>query len=206
MNGCRSEGDLRGWLDGELPPAETERVAAHVNGCKGCQLQSRELAGRAARVGAALAELSDSESTAPAIRTRAPNRHAARRLWRWAVPVAALAAGLALAALPLLRRRDPVAAPSPAPTAAAAAAEPGPASARQTAAAPMVVQPRRRSTARKHAAKPTSGYFLALDDEPIETGVVMRVGSKSGEFAADVIVGPDGRARAIRILDGKSDL
>src|SRR5205085_1072274 len=48
----------------------------------------------------------------------------------------------------------------------------------------------------RSAAQP----FVALDDEPIETGVVMRVGTESGGFQADVIVGPDGRAHAIRIL------
>ena len=48
---------------------------------------------------------------------------------------------------------------------------------------------------------PPKQVFFALDDEPIESGMVMRVGLPSGELVADVIVGPDGRARAIRIVN-----
>jgi hypothetical protein len=38
---------------------------------------------------------------------------------------------------------------------------------------------------------------MALDEEPIDTGLVMRVALPSG-MQADVIVDGDGRARAIR--------
>jgi hypothetical protein len=41
-------------------------------------------------------------------------------------------------------------------------------------------------------------YYLALDDEPIETGVVMRVALGPAEVPADVIFDQEGRARAIR--------
>jgi hypothetical protein len=40
-------------------------------------------------------------------------------------------------------------------------------------------------------------YYMALDEEPIDTGLVMRVALPSG-MQADVIVDGDGRARAIR--------
>jgi hypothetical protein len=46
-------------------------------------------------------------------------------------------------------------------------------------------------------------YFLALDDEPIESGVVMRVGVDPGNLQADIVFGPDGRAHAIRLVSGK---
>jgi len=46
--------------------------------------------------------------------------------------------------------------------------------------------------------------YVALDDEPIESGVVVRVsleaGIDGGQVPADVILGPDGRARAIRLV------
>jgi hypothetical protein len=44
-------------------------------------------------------------------------------------------------------------------------------------------------------------YFLALDDEPFEVGVVRRVALGPEEVPADVVFGPDGRARAIRLLN-----
>jgi len=44
-------------------------------------------------------------------------------------------------------------------------------------------------------------YYVKLDDEPIETGVVVRVGLDGGQVPADVILGPDGRARAIRLVN-----
>jgi hypothetical protein len=42
--------------------------------------------------------------------------------------------------------------------------------------------------------------FLALDDEPIETGIVVRVALGEAEIPADVIFGTDGRAHAIRLV------
>ena len=43
-------------------------------------------------------------------------------------------------------------------------------------------------------------YYVALDDEPIEAGMVVRIGFSGGQVPADVIFGPDGRARAIRLV------
>ena len=50
-------------------------------------------------------------------------------------------------------------------------------------------------------AQPSVEYYVALDDEPIEAGVVVRVGFGGGQVPADVIFGPDGRARAIRLVN-----
>jgi hypothetical protein len=49
-----------------------------------------------------------------------------------------------------------------------------------------------------------STQFVALDDEPIDTGVVVRVAVGPNQVQADVIVGPDGRARAFRLVGGPS--
>jgi hypothetical protein len=40
-----------------------------------------------------------------------------------------------------------------------------------------------------------------LDDEPFEMGVVRRVALGPEEVLADVVFSPDGRARAIRLVD-----
>jgi hypothetical protein len=53
-------------------------------------------------------------------------------------------------------------------------------------------------------ATPTE-YFLALDDDPIDMGVVMRVALDTGDAVqADVIFDADGRARAIRPVSTNS--
>jgi hypothetical protein len=66
------------------------------------------------------------------------------------------------------------------------------------AAAPVKVA-RAKST---HHQKPAeTDYYLALDDEPIDMGVVMRVALDSAaSVQADVIFDAEGRPRAIRPL------
>jgi hypothetical protein len=43
--------------------------------------------------------------------------------------------------------------------------------------------------------------FIALDNEPIETGMVVRVAFGPDQVLADVIITPDGRPRAYRLVD-----
>jgi hypothetical protein len=45
------------------------------------------------------------------------------------------------------------------------------------------------------------GYFVALDNEPIESGIIMRVDVMPGNVQADIVLGPDGRARAFRVVN-----
>ena len=47
--------------------------------------------------------------------------------------------------------------------------------------------------------------FLALDNDPIEAGVVLRVALGPREVPADVIIDADGRPRAIRLVNFKSN-
>ena len=47
---------------------------------------------------------------------------------------------------------------------------------------------------------PQVQYYLALDDEPIDTGVVMRVALDGTGIQADVIFDAEGRPRAIRTV------
>jgi hypothetical protein len=46
--------------------------------------------------------------------------------------------------------------------------------------------------------------FIALDNEPIETGMVVRVAFGPDQVLADVIVTPDGRPRAYRLVDNSN--
>jgi hypothetical protein len=46
-----------------------------------------------------------------------------------------------------------------------------------------------------------SDDFVSLDDEPISTGVVLRVELGPKGVPADVIFGPDGRPHAIRLVN-----
>ena len=111
----------------------------------------------------------------------------------------ALAACLALAAylLPDRHPREAVVRPAPAPAptpppVAVTVAEMTPAPAEQPA-------PRRPRRVRPTAPEPA--YFVALDDEPFESGVIMRVDVKPGNVQADIVFGPDGRAHAFRLVN-----
>jgi hypothetical protein len=46
--------------------------------------------------------------------------------------------------------------------------------------------------------------FIALDNEPIETGMVVRVAFGPDQVQADVIITPDGRPRAYRLVENPS--
>jgi anti-sigma factor RsiW len=189
MKECWDEGGLRAYLDRELPPEEMTRMAIHLGGCAACHAQYNELAGRAARVAAWMEALEVGRAVSP--------RPAVRR-WKPAVAVLALAATLASAFILLPKRTQP---PALKPVAA-----PRVAPARTTmvqAAAPTVEKPERlpaRAKSQKRAKPPEVQYYLALDDEPIDTGVVMRVALDGTGVQADVIFDSEGRPRAIRTV------
>ena len=193
MTECWSEGALRAYLDRELPTGDMQRVAAHLGECKACDGLCTELAARAAHVSALMELLPEWSATMPrpAIAVK-PRPH-------WIGIAVALAAGLAVAAYLLadraprqaIVRPTPVPAPAPAPPAIAVAA---------VDAAPSVpLAPRRGRRVRRPAPEPA--YFVALDDEPFESGVIMRVDVKPGNVQADIVFGPDGRAHAFRLVN-----
>jgi hypothetical protein len=203
MSGCRSEGELRAYLDCELPPDQAAAVDAHLVECGRCRAAFGEIGERAGRVAALMSEL---ERGGPSV---LPMRRPVRR---WALPAAAaLAAGLAVALFlgPGGGRRTPGTAVSPgvhapfqtedvvAPAAKSSppTAEPSPSRRR----APRV-RPLRPS--RKPAPRPVPDYFVALDDEPIEgSAVLMRVALGPAGVPADVVFSPNGRPRAIRLAN-----
>ncbi len=190
MKQCLREGELRAWLDGELPAEQVPAAERHVAECAACATAYRQVADRAARVSGWLESLS-AEIPAPV----AVPRLAARRAAAW-LAVAALAAALVLAVvLARPHGRQPV----KLPVKAMLAPPPSPDAVQEAPAATAVVSvpvlPVRRAAARR--ARPPVQYYMALDEEPIDTGVVLRVALPSG-MQADVIVDGDGRARAIR--------
>jgi anti-sigma factor RsiW len=195
MTQCWSEGALRAYLDRELPTEDMQRVAAHLGDCTVCDGLCTELAARAAHVSALLEMLPEWGGAMP-LRAIPAIRRAPRPNWIGAA--VALAACLALVAylLPNHRPREealvlPAPAPLPLPMATAVAAIP-PALAEPPA-------PRRPRRVRQTAPEPA--YFVALDDEPFESGVIMRVDVKPGNVQADIVFGPDGHAHAFRLVN-----
>ncbi|HLK50301.1 MAG TPA: zf-HC2 domain-containing protein [Bryobacteraceae bacterium] len=185
MTQCWSEGELRAYLDGELPARDMDRLARHLAECMGCRLLCAKLEARAAQLSGWMEALED--STAP-LRVPAPPRRA--HLGRWTEAAVGVAAALVVAML-LLPKRAPELTAAPRPhTGGFHSLAPPPA-----AVKPAII---RRGTT--PPPKPQIQYYVALDNEPIETGLVVRVELNGGQVPADVIVGPDGRARAIRLV------
>jgi anti-sigma factor RsiW len=174
MKNCWQDGDLRAYANGELAPGARQAIAAHLEACSTCGTRYRKLEERAAWVYATI-ELS--EAPLPA------------RPRRWLVGAAGLAATLAMAFF-LLPKHAPV---RPAPAVAKVAVPPAPLPTAAPAVHPAVRRPAPR------LPEPAE-EFVRLDDYPIETATVVRVSAEDGALQADLIVGPDGRAHAIRIV------
>jgi hypothetical protein len=189
MKQCRSKGELRAYLDGELPPEEIERVKAHVAECGACASAVESLSARAQRVSALLDDLSGAGRGAH--RLRGPACLPVKRWPRRWVPAAALAACLALTFVLYPKRAKQPAIPAPVAVATTASVP-----------APAVAQVPRPALHRKRPQprRPHVEYFLALDNDPFELGVVRRVALGPEEVLADVVFSPDGRPRAIRMV------
>ncbi|HEV3202390.1 MAG TPA: zf-HC2 domain-containing protein [Bryobacteraceae bacterium] len=215
MKECWTEGELRAYLDRELPLEDMETIAGHLEACSDCGDLWAELAGRAARVSALMGALPDPDRTVSISRAPRPPKSAK---WRWAGAAAALAAGLLLGIV-LMPKRQPVAppvvvrattdpiepqAPRVAPEAPLVAPAVLPAVGVHSAAA----HPGRRGQPQPVRTLPevrSSEDFVSLDDEPIGTGVVLRVELGPKGIPADVIFGSDGRPHAIRLVNNKSN-
>jgi hypothetical protein len=181
-----------------------ERVAAHLGECPVCEARRAELAGRAARVSALMGAFPEPERVAslPLI-TRRP-----RTGRRWAAAAALLAAAVVIAFVLAPKRVAPVAEHpmQVLPPVSSGGAVPSlPASGMgHPALLGQIAQSRTENKKVKSnflgkLPKPAD-YYLALDNEPIETGVVVRVALGPTEIPADVIFDQAGRARAIRLI------
>jgi hypothetical protein len=203
VSGCWSEGELRAALDHEMPARDLERVMAHIGECAGCCAIYRELEGRASRVGMLLDSLPE---TAPVKLLKPLPR--TRPLHRWAGAVAGLAAALAFALVVLPHRIPPPHPPAPPPFVEPAV--------KPVASLPRIEHrvasrhvPTRRAPGLAPAPAPARVEdFVALDDQPIDAGVVVRVeldnAANDARIPADVIIGIDGRPRAIRFVSDSS--
>jgi anti-sigma factor RsiW len=177
MKNCWPDGDLRAYVDGELTPESREAVAAHMQACSACDAHHRQLAERAAWVSSVI---SLAEGTAEVSTPR-------QRPRLWPAAVLPLAAVLAIAFV-LLPKRAPV----------------RPASIAKVVVPPPLVQAAApaRPVAHRPAPRPAAPAeeFVRLDDDLIETATIVRVSVDNGALQADLIIGPDGRAHAIRVV------
>ena len=194
MTECWQAGELRAYLDEELPSADMARVAAHLEACGECKQLAAHLEQRSQWVASRLEALAAAAASAPHSAKEA-RWFSGNRLLGGAI---GLAASVVLALVLIPKGQEKRAAPAAPPLVAAPAAP--------AAQPPVTVKPAiiRRVLPRKKAApavtKPQLEYFLALDDEPVEAGVVVRVALENGRVPADVILGSDGRAHAIRLV------
>ena len=192
MSECWDEGGLRAYFDRELPSEDLSRIAAHIGACAECHARYNELAARAVRVSSMMSALGVAAQIAP---MPAPSRRG------WLQPAAAAALALAATAalaFVLIPKRAPQPRPSAAPN-----VERGKSPSLRPIQAEVETQPAPAKAAHaksQHRAKAAeTDYYLALDDEPIDIGVVMRVALDSGAAVqADVIFDAEGRPRAIR--------
>jgi hypothetical protein len=205
MTECWSPGDLRAAIDRELPVETLERIASHLEECGECRAVHTELDARARRVGLAMADLSAVGQILEPVTDHKRRRSVSlvkrgtghRSLW----PVIALAAGLAIGWVIVPKKQS--APPVPHSATATAPAKLGPQPDLQVAQTVRPTPPRPRPHLVKRAApaRPQTLDFVALDDRPIDNGVVMRVSWGPENLQADIIFGPDGSARAYRLVN-----
>ena len=180
---CLDEGTLQAYLDHELSEVETGDAGGHVTSCADCRARLGALEASTARV-RALLDLCPLDMP---LRRRDP----LPAVLKWSWSVAALVVLFFVGAGRIETPRPPVA--------VAKAVSPAPAQ-RVARAAP------------RHAPRPqpAANEFIPLDDaDPIQMGMVIRVmlpvtgvaaNDDVTEIPADVVIGEDGRARAIRFV------
>ena len=183
MNRCWQDGDLRAFADGELPEESLVEIAEHLEICASCRERNRALSERAARVYGLMSALAETTAPIPTPRPRA------RQRWRLAALPLAAALVIGVMMLPKRSAVRPASTIARVPATAVQAEQPAP-------VRPLVAV--HHVSARPPADR--GEEFLRLDDEPIESGSVVRIEAEDGDVQADLIVGPDGRARAIRML------
>jgi len=202
---CLNEGTLQAYLDRELPEVEMRGICAHVEGCVNCRGRLTALEATAQRVHAWLDWLPPAECAVPA-RFAAPIRPRRVR-WQWA----AVAAAVMIAASAAVLHRPKTAVPAkiaakPAVAQSPIVQEPEP----RPAVPHRAVRVRKRMPPSHRDLQPAGNEFIALGDaDPMQIGVVVRVNvpiadtwlpGATRNVAADLLIGEDGRARAIRFV------
>jgi anti-sigma factor RsiW len=185
MTHCWSEGDLRAYIDRELQPEAMEQAARHLADCPECSQRCAALSARAETIAQWMDALNEPAPSAGSSRR-------GRMIGKWG---AAAAACVAAAILLAPRKSSPPARPAmPAPAPVASAAQPV-----RVQPVPAAAHPRRKPKRNPHRAEQTE-TFVALDDEPFETGWVVRMALGPDQIQADVVFSADGRARAYRLV------
>jgi hypothetical protein len=211
MKQCWSEGHLRAYLDREVPSEEMQQIAAHLESCSDCGDHWAEIAGRASRISALMDTLSVPERV---VSIAEPRRVAKTPSRKWVGAALALAAGVILGIIALPKAHSPV-------ERAVSVAPPTHEVIRPVEPVESVLPQAPRmmnamaTPARNRAARPahrpaasearSTDDFVSLDDEPISTGVVLRVELGPRGVPADVIFGSDGRPHAIRLVHNNSN-
>jgi anti-sigma factor RsiW len=196
MTECQDEGRLRAYFDRELPPEDLSQVGAHIGGCAECHARYNDLAARAARVSSMMGALGEAGQIAAA---PIPLRR------RWVQPVAAAVALAATAALAFVMIPKRASRPHPAAPPRVERKIPSLRPIQAEMEAPPAPAKTARTKSQRRAKTPETDYYLALDDEPIDVGVVMRVAlDGAAAVQADVIFDAEGRPRAIRPLKPSS--
>ena len=206
MKACWPEGSLRAYHDGELSPIDKQTVAAHLAVCPHCEALADEVAGRADRVAKLMSALPRTEQVIwMPRRVAAPARKPALTWPVWAGAAMALAAGIAIAMWMAPKPEEhranvPVPVVKPEETAGVPIILPGKRRVEEPRATPASVRTPARPV-RRQSPRPV---FLSLDDQPVETGIILRVALGEAGIPADVIFGTDGRAHAIRLVNSTS--
>jgi len=208
MKRCWLEGEWRAYCDRELPPEEMAAAAEHLAECPACEERHRDVARRAARVAAWMSEMDGADAVAPRVTAMKPRRRAwvpaavaagiaaalIAGLWLWPRGTRSQAVTLAPAAVGNLAVKTP---PAPAPSPDPVRVAPTPAPRRAVRAAVPVKRPPRQPA--ETGAMERVDYFVALDNDPLDSGVIVRMALDGGRGPqADVLFDSAGRARAVR--------
>lgn len=217
MIACLSDGSIQAFLDGELTVRETSAATSHLNECTACAQKMSKMKARAHTVDLMLGVLG--EEAVGAIAPVAHVKHvpmvfaAQKRRYGFAVSMAAVAALLLIVMLRMVNT------PAPPPQQPSEKKQEvvGPVNAQVEEPAPLPRQanpaPAIKAQAKKSTVPADDGGFIALNaDDPIQIGKIVKMSLPASLFSpgdsmpsnervmAEVLVGEDGRARAIRLL------
>jgi len=195
MTQCWPEGELRAYLDRELCTEDMQRVAAHLGNARFVAACAGNWPPGGARFGAA-------GCAARVERGRAAGGAAGQAARELGGRCRGAGGGLAVAATWCRSaiRGQRAWFPRPRPRRNSVDRRHKPIVCPPVAVAEMTPAPAPRRVRRVRPAAPEPNYFVALDDEPFESGIIMRVDVKPGNLRADIVFGPDGRAHAFRLV------
>ncbi len=207
---CLSDGSMQAFLDGELTVREANAASAHLAECDACALKMSAMKTRAHTVDMMLGVLGEETVETAA---RIPMMYAVnRRRYGFAASMTTVAALLLIVMLRMVNT------PAPPPQ--------QPSEKKQEVAGPVnadVQKPQAvpgqaassipRPQVKKNPVPTDDGGFIALNaDDPIQIGKIVKMSLPASLFSpndsmpsnervmAEVLVGEDGRARAIRLL------